>query len=66
MPSQLFRVKPLERLVQGSREASAWFDSDPRSFVATFRRYHAEVPASATFPADEAALFAAWQGGGDD
>lgn len=49
-----------ERLVQGSLRASEWFDTDPRSFVAAFRRYHAEVPASAVFPADEAALFAAW------
>lgn len=50
-----------ERLVQGSPEASAWFEVDPRSFVAAFRRYHAEVPASALFPADEALLFAAWR-----
>lgn len=49
-----------ERLVQGSAEASAWFEDDPRSFVAAFRRYHAEVPATAVFPADEALLFAAW------
>lgn len=49
-----------ERLVQGSPHASAWFEDEPRSFVAAFRRYHAEVPASAAFPADEAALFAAW------
>jgi hypothetical protein len=49
-----------ERLVQGSLRASEWFETDPRSFVAAFRRYHAEVPASAVFPADEAALFAVW------
>lgn len=49
-----------ERLVQGSPRASEWFEADPRSFVAAFRRYHAEVPASAVFPADEAALFATW------
>lgn len=49
-----------ERLVQGSPRASEWFDGDPRSFVAAFRRYHAEVPATAVFPADEAALFADW------
>lgn len=54
-----------ERLVQGSLRASEWFDSDPRSFVAAFRRYHAEVPASAVFPADEAALFATWCAGDD-
>lgn len=52
-----------ERLVQGSREASAWFDDDPRAFVAAFRRYHAEVPATALFPADEAARFTAWRAG---
>jgi hypothetical protein len=49
-----------ERLAQGSDAASAWFDRDPASFAAAFRRYHAEVPATAHFPADEADLFDAW------
>ena len=56
-----------ERLVQGSDEASAWFDRDPAGFAAAFRRYHASVPASALFPADEAELFCRWcEGAGLD
>jgi hypothetical protein len=55
-----------ERLVQGSDEASAWFDRDPAGFAAAFRRYHAEVPASALFPADEAELFLRWCDGAAD
>jgi len=49
-----------ERLVQGAERASRWFDDDPAGFAAAFRRYHAEVPATAHFPADEALLFDAW------
>ncbi len=49
-----------ERLVQGSDDASLWFDRDPAGFAAVFRRYHASVPASALFPADEGALFRRW------
>lgn len=49
-----------ERLAQGSSLASQWFEDDPAGFAAAFRRYHAEVPASAIFPADEGVLFAAW------
>lgn len=55
-----------ERLVQGSDEASAWFDRDPAGFAAAFRRYHALVPASALFPADEAELFLRWCDGAAD
>lgn len=50
-----------ERLAQGSSLASQWFEDDPAGFAAAFRRYHAEVPASAIFPADEGELFAAWR-----
>ncbi len=50
-----------ERLTQGSSLASQWFEDDPAGFAAAFRRYHAEVPASAIFPADEGELFAAWR-----
>lgn len=49
-----------ERLTQGSSLASQWFEDDPAGFAAAFRRYHAEVPAGAIFPADEGELFAAW------
>jgi hypothetical protein len=49
-----------ERLVQGSTAAAGWFEADPAGFARAFRRYHAEVAATAHFPAEEAALFAAW------
>ena len=49
-----------ERLVQGSVEASAWFERDPEGFAAVFRRYHREVPPTAHFPPQEAQLFHAW------
>ncbi len=55
-----------ERLVQGSNAASRWFDQEPRTFTAAFRRYHASTPAAAHFPADEAALFYAWLGTDDE
>lgn len=51
-----------ERLMQGSPLASTWFEEDPAGFAAGFRRYHAEVAATAYFPAGEAELFAAWPG----
>jgi hypothetical protein len=49
-----------ERLVRGSGEAAALFDRHPRAFTEAFRRYHAETPARATFPAAEARDFAAF------
>ena len=52
-----------ERLLQGSVKAGAAFDADPRGFTALFRRYHEEVPPTALFPPQEAALFAAWSRG---
>lgn len=50
-----------ERLLQGSREASAWFERDPAAFSAAFRRYHEGVPPTAFFPPQEAALFLEWK-----
>jgi hypothetical protein len=50
-----------ERLVRGSPAAEAWFDRDPADFARAFRRYHADVPPRAFFPADEAELFEAWR-----
>jgi hypothetical protein len=50
-----------ERLLRGSPVAEEWFERDPESFAEAFRRYHAEVPPRAFFPADEAALFRAWR-----
>jgi len=49
-----------ERLMQGSRVAGEWFDRDPKEFAEAFRRYHAEVPPTATDPGGEARLFEAW------
>jgi hypothetical protein len=52
-----------ERLLNGSAAAGAWFESDPAAFSAAFRRYHAEVPLTAFFPAGEAAAFEQWASG---
>jgi hypothetical protein len=49
-----------ERLMQGSREASALFERDPVGFAELFRSYHREVAPGAFFPAQERRLFAAW------
>jgi len=49
-----------ERIVRGSGAADAWFDAEPETFSAAFKRYHAEVPPAALFPAAEAAAFLAW------
>ncbi|HYV45166.1 MAG TPA: DUF692 family protein [Myxococcaceae bacterium] len=49
-----------ERVIRGSSAAGAWFDRDPAAFSAAFRRYHAAVPPSESFPAAEARSFLAW------
>ena len=49
-----------ERLMNGSREAAAWFEGDPEGFAETFRAYHAHVAPTAFFPAAEGRLFAAY------
>jgi hypothetical protein len=46
-----------ERLLRASEEAEWLFQRDPASFAELFRRYHAEVPPTAFFPAAEARLF---------
>jgi len=51
-----------ERVIRGSASAGEWFDADPAAFSDAFRRYHAEVPPSALFPAAEAAAFLEWAG----
>lgn len=51
-----------ERLQHGDLLAADHFDRDPAGFAALFRRYQAEVPPSAAFPQDEAALFRRWRG----
>jgi len=49
-----------ERLLRGCPEAHDAFEAAPAAFAAQFRRYHADVPPTAFFPAAEAALFRAW------
>jgi hypothetical protein len=51
-----------ERLQHGDLLAAAHFDRDPAGFTELFRRYHAEVPPTAAFPQDEAALYRRWRG----
>lgn len=51
-----------ERLQHGDLHAAGHFDRDPAGFAALFRRYHAEVPPTAAFPQDEAALYRRWRG----
>jgi len=55
-----------ERLVQGSRIAGEWYDTDARAFTLAFKRYHAEVPSEVLFPKDEARLYEAWLERQDD
>ena len=50
-----------ERLQHGDLAAARWFDADPAGFTAAFRRYAAEVPPTAAFPQEEAALFRRWR-----
>lgn len=50
-----------ERLLQGSREAGAWFQRDPAAFAASFREYHTTVAPRADGPVQEAAAFARWR-----
>lgn len=49
-----------ERLLRGSSEAERLFDEDPGGFARLFKRYAHEVPPTAVFPSEEAALFAQW------
>jgi hypothetical protein len=49
-----------ERLLQGSARAVRWFEDDPRTFAAAFKRYQDEVAPTAAFPPDEARAFETW------
>ena len=60
MASLLVAKLRFERVMRGSAVASAWFERDGRSFTEAFRRYHAETPLTAIFPAAEAAAFLAY------
>jgi len=53
-----------ERLLHGDPIAAAHFERDPADFTARLRRYHAEIPPTAAFPQDEAALYRSWPGRG--
>lgn len=52
----------LERLLRGDSVAAAALAADEVAFVARFRRYCDQVPPTAVFPSEEAALFAAFEG----
>ena len=49
-----------ERLLRGSPEAERWFDENPESFTAAFKRYHRQIPPTAFFPREESLLFSRW------
>jgi hypothetical protein len=49
-----------ERLMHGSQRAGEWFERDPRSFAAAFKRYHAAVAPLSMFPPQEARAFEEW------
>jgi hypothetical protein len=49
-----------ERLMNGSRRAAEWFESDPAAFTETFRRYYASVAPTEIFPSLEARRFEEW------
>lgn len=53
----------LERLLRGDPVAAAALAADEVAFVARFRRYCEHVPPTAVFPSEEAAQFAAFEGG---
>ena len=55
-----------QRLTNGSRRASEWFERDPRGFTDAFRAYHQEVPPTALDPWREAAAFEGWCDAGND
>lgn len=45
------------RLMQGSRIAPTWFETDPRGFAEEFKRYHADVPPLDFYPQGEGETF---------
>ena len=49
-----------ERLMHGSRAAGEWFERDPATFAAAFKRYHTSVKPTACLPSDEAGQFERW------
>lgn len=51
-----------ERLMNGSRRAAEWFETDPGEFTEVFRRYHLAVAPTEIFPSFEARHFEEWLG----
>jgi len=49
-----------ERTLHGSQVAGEWFERDGAAFATAFKRYHAEVPPSASLPSAEGRAFEAW------
>jgi len=52
-----------ERVVQGSGQAAAWFEADPRAFTAAFKRFHAAVAPTGVLALEEGAAFEVWLAG---
>ena len=57
----IVRKLRFERLTMGDDRFDAWFEHDPEGFVAPFEAYCQQVPPTAYFPTEEAALFHAWR-----
>lgn len=49
-----------ERLMNGSRRAAEWFETDPAEFTEAFRGYHVAVAPRDVFPSLEARRFEHW------
>jgi hypothetical protein len=50
-----------ERLMQGSQDASDFFERDPAAFSDAFRQYHHAVRPTECFPMGEARLWSEWR-----
>jgi hypothetical protein len=49
-----------ERTLNGSLLAGEWFERDGAAFTEAFKRYHTEVPPTASLPSSEGRLFEGW------
>jgi hypothetical protein len=63
MTALLVKKLRFERIIRGHAAAGAWFDADPRGFVAAFRAYDRAHPPLTPWPAAEARRFLAWSRG---
>lgn len=59
LTSLLVHKLRFERLLRGDPRARAQFSADPAGFTGRFDRFVVQVPPTAVFPAEEAALFQA-------